>query len=645
MNQLNESMDKNDDPPHEMDTQNKNTNCESGKVAAIRDSQEISAMFSVIGEPSPDNRENALKWSDYGLVVTPVEPGSMKPAVDVERWPADCDRGAVDAHWRKRPSDEVAFIVGSNLIVVNADSPEAQAALLQLERTFDCWPNLTVNTPLGVEHYFLRTKGSRVPPELEGCQRHIGHIGLKTGQSFVMLPPHGGKALGLHQACSISDFPEVGQAFIDAVQRRNSEPYKMAAAGNRLVTPFHDAPTVAGVTPTMAPPVSVARENQSGEAGESGQVDNCLVAAAPVAGDRPLASSPLSAPAAKRKPTPLDRFALTGMAQAIEEQMVSSIAFLGPIALMGQFTVIFAPPNTGKTALVFAALMDSIIRGVIKAPQLYYINLDDTSKGLAEKLRIADEYGFHVVAEGYQGFTVRNFLAVLVEMIETGEAKGVIIVLDTLKKFVDVMDKKQASGFTRIMRLFVMKGGTVLALAHTNKNPGQDGKPTYAGTSDVRDDCDCAYVMRTISAQSDINQKVVEAENIKRRGDVPQTIAFSYSVEAGISYQELLSSVQMVDENQLTPLKQTAEAQSDADLIGAVQSCITAGVNTKMRLRDALVQRAQVSNRVAMRLIEKYTGSDPAAHRWTFSVRDRGAKVYVLLAALAPTPETGATAG
>jgi len=631
-------FDKYNDYGKKGNTQDKDTSCEAGQVWVKPDLENLGTDLSMVGETSQDNREAALRWSDYGLVVIPTEPGSTKPTVDVKRWPADCNRNIVDAHWWKHPGHNVGFVVGSNLVVVSADSLEAQAALHQVEKALGIRPNMTVNTPMGVEHYFWLKKGTRVSPDLESRQRHVGHIDLKTGSAIVLLPPHAGKVLALDEASSTSDFPAVGQAFIDAVQEHNSEPYKIVADADLAVVVSNVEPVVAAVTPITAPTVPAAGQV------EGGQVVNDLAVASPVPSNQPLAPSPKLTAAAKQKPNPLDRFTLTGMAQAIEEQMVSAIPFLGPIALVGQFTVLFAPPNTGKTALVFASLIDSIIHGFIKAPLLYYINLDDTSKGLAEKLRIADEYGFHVLAEGYKGFTVRKFLEVLLEMIETGQAKDVIIVLDTLKKFVDVMDKKQASGFTHVMRLFVMKGGTVVALAHTNKNPGQNGKPIYAGTSDVVDDCDCAYVIRIITAQTDSNQKVVEAENIKRRGDVPQTIAFSYSIEAGISYQELLSSVQVVDEDKLKPLKQTAEAQSDADLIGVVLSCITAGINTKMRLRDALVQRAQVSNRAALQLIEKYTGSDPAVHRWTFSVRDRGAKVYVLLAAPASASDTVTTA-
>jgi hypothetical protein len=341
----------------------------------------------------------------------------------------------------------------------------------------------------------------------------------------------------------------------------------------------------------------------------------------------------------ERKANALDRFSLRGMAHEIEMQMVLAVAFLSNLALLGQFTVLFAQPNIGKTLIVLALLIDAIVRGLINPSLLYYINLDDTSEGLAEKLRIADEYGFNMMVEGRQGFTVKLFLISILEMIAKGQAKNAIIILDTIKKFVDVMDKKQVSNFNNLMRQFVLAGGTVIGLAHTNKNLGANGKPVFSGTSDLRDDCDCAYVLREVTAPAGSNEKVIEAENIKGRGNVAKTAAFAYSTESGISYLELLSSVRVVDDTQLGSLKQAQEVASDADLIGLTLTCIAEGITTKMLLRDAIASRANTTNRAALQLLEKYTGTDPIAHRWTFSVRDRGAKVYAALSAPAVAAE------
>ena len=57
------------------------------------------------------------------------------------------------------------------------------------------------------------------------------------------------------------------------------------------------------------------------------------------------------------------------------------------------------------------------------------------------------------------------------------------------------MDKKLSSKFGRMMREFVSKGGTIIMLAHTNKNRYSNGKVIFSGTSDIVDDVDVVLLV------------------------------------------------------------------------------------------------------------------------------------------------------
>lgn len=328
---------------------------------------------------------------------------------------------------------------------------------------------------------------------------------------------------------------------------------------------------------------------------------------------------------------PLKRFSLLGKSSEIEKNVVAEVSILGRLALQGQLTVFYAAPNTGKTLITLSLLIDSIQNERVNPEQVYYLNMDDNTAGLLEKLRIAEEYKFHVLTEGYRDFNAKQFLNHITEMIDRDRSSGVIIILDTLKKFVNLMDKVQSAGFSRVIRKFVMKGGTLIALAHTNKNPDRDGNPVCGGTSDILDDFDCAYTIAPVKSQSDSDIKLIEFENKKRRGNVIQNIAYSYSNKSGISYSELLASVQLIDETKLIPLKQAAAIQSDSEAINAVIACINEGINTKMKLANAVSSRIGISRSCAIQMIEKYTGVDSAIHKWQFSVHERGAKVFSVL--------------
>ncbi|MEI2659425.1 MAG: PriCT-2 domain-containing protein [Bifidobacterium adolescentis] len=325
---------------------------------------------------------------------------------------------------------------------------------------------------------------------------------------------------------------------------------------------------------------------------------------------------------------PLSRYSLLGYTAELERQMVEQIAFLGSIGLLGQATVIYAQANTGKTLIILHLIIRAIRLGLVDPAKVFYINMDDNSTGLVEKNLLAEEYGFNMLADGHQGFHAELFPESMEQMIEDNSVGGAIVILDTLKKFTNTMDKTKSSAFAGVVRRFVMKGGTVVALAHTNKNPGADGKAIYAGTADIVQDFDCAYMLEAVSQHADPTMKVIEFTNIKRRGNVALSAAYSYPLERGLPYNELLLSVQEVDPNQLAPIKQAAELQSDATVIAAIHACIAQGITSKMRLAYAAAESAQVSRKQALRIVEKYTGEDLAQHQWRYVVRERGAKVF-----------------
>ena len=159
-----------------------------------------------------------------------------------------------------------------------------------------------------------------------------------------------------------------------------------------------------------------------------------------------------------------------------------------------------------------------------------------------------------MVAEGHNDFAASAFVRILQRVMERGQARGVVIILDTAKKFFDQMDKRLSAGFGKVIRRFVMQGGTVVLLSHVNKKPGLDGRPIYSGTSDIVEDVDCAYTLRTVS-EPGAGEKIVEFENIKRRGDVVQRAVFAYSAADGLSYERLLGSVRKVDDVEVVHLR------------------------------------------------------------------------------------------
>lgn len=350
--------------------------------------------------------------------------------------------------------------------------------------------------------------------------------------------------------------------------------------------------------------------------------------------DAPQTSEPIQSQAARLVSStfnPLARFSLQNRVDEIERVAVEQTPLLGRVAVMGQATVLYAAPNTGKTLLTLHLLMEAVTAGRVQAGNVFYANMDDSGQGLLDKLRLVNEFGFHVGANGYAGFDRRELLTTMRQMAASKSAAGIVIVLDTLKKFVDLMDKPASRQFTMVVREFVQQGGTVIALAHTNKKKDAEGRSIYAGTSDILDDFDCGYLIERVPQDVDGTKQLVMFDNIKSRGGVAHQAAYSFARGPDLSYAELLASVEEVEPEQWRPLQEAAEILPEGKIIQAVEASIKAGVTAKMKLAAEVRKLTNASRQAAIRVIEKYAIPGSTLQRWTFTRGDRGVHQYVLL--------------
>jgi len=314
---------------------------------------------------------------------------------------------------------------------------------------------------------------------------------------------------------------------------------------------------------------------------------------------------------------------------------------LGCLALLGQSTFIFAGPGTGKTLISLFLLLKALMSGTLGKARVYYINLDDHLRGLFEKFPVTAEYGFKLISDNYYGFSASSLIGLLEQMARDGSAKNAVILLDTVKKVVNVMDKKEVSQFMSAVRRFVLKGGTFIGLAHTNKHTDNNGNPVPGGTSDIRDDADCTYTVREIEGGADTNEKFVEFECTKQRGPNVAKVAYAYSLDRDISYTDLLLSVRELGSEHLSATKQAANQASEASVIEVIRTCIAEGFNTKTKLVIEVSERSGLSRKRAGETIDRHAGDDPLRHLWRFTVGPHGSHVYQLLEPEPPQPADG----
>lgn len=645
--------------------------------------------------------ESALWWHEkFGFRVIPVVPGEKRAATTWDDWLADLSAGKITQHWQKHPNHDVGAIIDDNIIMFDADTPEALSNLLAVEESFGVKPKLLIQTARGEHHYFKRRQGTYAASDGHDTEKHPGRIDIRTGRSMVVLPPSTNKVVVVHEANDVSELTEVCQLFIDAVYLMNDrEPPRPKEDSQPAYVrdgEEHSIPKLRALLNHLDPDcgyqdwlnvlMAVHTETDGSDEGLAlvdewsskgskytggqeisrkwrsfrnsmgrlitiGTINKMVEAAGvkwqdivepfEVEGFKVVPPEEPCEPSSENG-TILDRFSLNGRSEELRKAAVEQVSILGELALQGQATVWYAEPNSGKTLLALKLLIDGIESRKINPEKIYYLNLDDTGMGLCEKVEIAEDYGFHMLAEGYQGFSAKNFIAIVRELILENQANGIIVIADTIKKLVDMMKKDKCSDFSVDIRKFVLNGGTFIALAHTNKNK-RDGKPVPCGTSDIRDDFDCAYTIDTVTRNTASGEKVVEFENIKRRGNVADQVAYGYSTRRDIGYAALLHSVRPVDLKQIEPIRQAEQLRSDGELITLATACITEGIASKMLLAKAISERSGVSRSTALSIVERYTGNDPTRHRWQAKRGAHGKLAYELLeTALAWPPVTPA---
>ncbi len=333
---------------------------------------------------------------------------------------------------------------------------------------------------------------------------------------------------------------------------------------------------------------------------------------------------------------PLRQYSLLGHASALALSAAETKPLLGKFVMQGQATMIYAEPNTGKTLIILYLCLIAIELGLIEAKYIYFINADDSSSGLAVKGRLLEDVGAHMLAPGLRGFRIGDLAKLLIQAADEGSARGMCVAIDTLKKFTDLMDKKRSSEFAQACRQFVMAGGTIVALGHTAKNPNADGTPRYQGTTDILEDFDAVYVAQPLTSKAKGNQRVVKFTRKKSRADSPETVAYVYVSEPGISYEEKLASVQSIDPDDMDDYA-IEEEVSDPIVMHAFTQLIKAGsVLGKMALAFAVSKDRGISHRAAIGVLERYTGTVPNTHLWDFDKGARGVRVYRLIDQMKP---------
>lgn len=189
---------------------------------------------------------SALLWFRFGFFVIPVRPGTKQTAVKWDEWLQWFSLRKVTRHWAQHPTHEVGFIPGDEIVVLDADSAAAVAALEQIEIELGVEPLLVTRTNRGAHHFFRAPAGMNLRTTTVTVGESADRIDIKTGRTMVVLAPSTGKQI-----------VKLGGNVITSADLSLIDPRLLERLGVGAATPANnptqpEAPAARSGTPDMA---------------------------------------------------------------------------------------------------------------------------------------------------------------------------------------------------------------------------------------------------------------------------------------------------------------------------------------------------------------------------------------------------------
>ncbi|PMO17686.1 hypothetical protein BCT15_22970 [Vibrio splendidus] len=315
----------------------------------------------------------------------------------------------------------------------------------------------------------------------------------------------------------------------------------------------------------------------------------------------------------------LTAFSINEDLEKFKQEASESTFILDRFVLKGQSNTLFAPPNVGKTLLIINQLKEAYYAGRLNDLSVFYVNADDSQNGVIEKTEILARIGVHALVPGYNGFKSHSLLSILDGLSAENAANNVVIIVDTLKKFADTMDKKNMRTFGIKVSEFILKGGTFIGLGHTNKNRDLNNNLIYSGTSDLMEDVDCTYMMDIEDEKIDksgLQTKYIKLTNQKLRGKNALELTYAYEKSESMSYVDMVDSVYNVDSETYSQEKILRDEESNfssfinqyQDAVSLITNLLSTTESDKTELREHLIKHTCYGRDKCIEIIDKLSG-------------------------------------
>lgn len=307
------------------------------------------------------------------------------------------------------------------------------------------------------------------------------------------------------------------------------------------------------------------------------------------------------------KPDPFKGlFSMEVTEEIIKNISAAKLAY-APIFSHAQMTVLCAAAGAGKSTLMVYVASEMAKDGY----RVIYINADAGASDIKDYYYHASEHGYTLINPDLTNGTADKVIQELHNIARSeGDLSKTVIVLDTLKKFGDLMNKAKSKQFNSLLRTLTTKGITVICLAHTNKYNDSDGKPIFEGTADLRNDFDALIYLIpvtnpdgsiTVSTKIDKSRANIHEMSFTINAHREVTVLPNYINTLAISeYQKNLADDQAAIKfilEQINPISKTA---------------------TELRAVASLKEIKYSRNRIAT-VLNRYCAGNSPDPQWTAS--------------------------
>lgn len=271
------------------------------------------------------------------------------------------------------------------------------------------------------------------------------------------------------------------------------------------------------------------------------------------------------------------------------EKMADAIFLIPNMIVRGHVAAYVSPGNGGKTT-IFIHLCEALAADGLK---VLYINVDGNPGDLKRHHAHAEKYGYKVIApDAKDGKSAEDVLKIL-----NGIAKGsarcndLVLIIDTLKKFVDVINKTRAKEFFKLLRAITAKGATICLLGHTNKYKDEDGKAIFEGTADLRNDLDELIYLDYFKDDVAGTQTVTTRPDKVRAEFSPRTFIINLEDRSVTEPDSVINVLSKEDRELLDQIKAAINSgkTSQKDIIEALR--VTTAYSDK-KIREALIRHS-----------------------------------------------------